>query len=287
MTQNALRIALSVAVLLSTVFGFSGDAPPELQITALGNEGFLIEVGDSVVIVDGLYHGLRGYVAPTVEQRGRRERAEPPFDAVDVVLATHHHPDHFDAEVVARHLVANPRAVLVTTPMAVDLVQSEDDRYRSISERVRAVFPDEGESKHLEIDGVRVEVLNLHHGRRRSLPVENIGFVVEMEGVSFLHIGDTLATAEELAALDLAQRGIDVAFVPYWHLLDAETAHDYLEAIGATSVVAMHLPTADAPLSYLDPAPDLEGLILMVEETAPGVLVLSEVMEEKVIHTGG
>jgi L-ascorbate metabolism protein UlaG (beta-lactamase superfamily) len=255
-------------------------------VTALGNEGFLIEAGEDVVLVDGLYHGLGGYFIPSEQQREARERAEPPFDAVDLVLASHHHPDHFDAVVVRKHLIANPGGVLVTTPMAVDLLHEDGDRFQAISPRVRALYPNEGEIERIEIGGIRVEVFNLHHGRNRSLPAQNLGFVVEMSGLRFLHIGDTLATATELAALGLAERAIDVAFVPYWHLLDGPGARKYLEAIGATTVVAMHLPAADAPRSYLDPAQDLEGLIRIVEEAAPGVIVFADVMERREIRTG-
>jgi L-ascorbate metabolism protein UlaG (beta-lactamase superfamily) len=287
MTHKVLRTVLAVGALLSALHGGAGSLRPELHVTSLGNEGFLIEVGDSVVIVDGLYHGLAGYVAPTDEQRRERERAEPPFDEVDLVLATHHHPDHFDAGVVGEFLTANRHAVFVSTPMAVDLLRDEGDSFLSISERVREVYPAQGDSVHLEVGDIEIEVLNLHHGRDRSLPVENLGFVVEMNGASFLHVGDTLATAEELAGLELAQKGIDLAFVPYWLLLDAKTASDYVEVIGATTIVAMHLPAADAPPSYLDPASTLEGLIQMVEKAAPGVVVLADVMEEKTIRTGG
>ena len=286
MKQNALRTSLSTAVLLCVVFSCSGDAPPELQINALGNEGFLVQAGSSTIIVDGLYRGLPGYVAPTEEQRRASEMAEPPFDTVDLVLVTHDHPDHFDAGVVAGHLEANPRAVLITTPMAVDLLREEGGRFRSIPDRVHEVYPAEGESEYLEVGEIEIEVLNLHHGRDRSLPVENLGFVVETNGMSFLHIGDTLATPEELAALGLAQKRIDLAFVPYWHLLDAKTASDYLEAIGATTFVAMHIPAADAPPSYLDPASNLEELIQFVERAAPGVLVFTDVMEDRKIRTG-
>jgi L-ascorbate metabolism protein UlaG (beta-lactamase superfamily) len=128
---------------------------------------------------------------------------------------------------------------------------------------------------------------NKQYGRDRSLPVENIGFVVEMNDASFLHIGDTMATADELAALDIAQKRVDLAFVSCWHLLDVENARSFLEAIGATTVVAMHLPAADAPPSYLDPESNLEDLILLVEETVPGVLVLTGVMEIRQTRTGG
>ena len=49
----------------------------------------------------------------------------------------------------------------------------------------------------------------------------------------------------------------------------------------------MHLPAVDAPPSYLDPAEDLDGLIRLIREVAPGVLVLTGVMEERKIRTGG
>lgn len=254
-----------------------------VHITALGNEGFLIEAGEVVILVDGLYRGLEGYVVPTEVQRRTREKAEPPFDEVDLVLATHRHPDHFDAEVVGKHLVANPGAALITTPMAVDLLQADAGRFSAISPRVWAVYPEEGELELLDFTGFRVEVVNLHHGRNRAFPVENLGFVVHLNGVTLLHIGDTLADATELASLGLAKRGIDTAFVPYWHLLDAPGAREYLEAIRATTVVAMHLPAEDAPPAYFEPASDLESLTAMVEAAVPGVLVFAQVMEERTI----
>ena len=48
----------------------------------------------------------------------------------------------------------------------------------------------------------------------------------------------------------------------------------------------MHLPVADAPPSYLDPADDLDELIRMVERAAPGVIVFQSVMEKREIRTG-
>ena len=47
----------------------------------------------------------------------------------------------------------------------------------------------------------------------------------------------------------------------------------------ASTVVAMHLPAAEAPPSHLDPAQDLDGLIRIVEEALPGVIVPTDVME--------
>ena len=51
--------------------------------------------------------------------------------------------------------------------------------------------------------------------------------------------------------------------------------------------MAVHLPAADEPPSYLEPASDLGGLIRMGKETTPGVLVFTTVMEERIARTGG
>ena len=161
------------------------------------------------------------------------------------------------------------------------------DSFGSIADRTRAVFPPEGEPLAVEIAGVEIEIFNLHHGRSRKPLVENLGFVLDLGGLRMLHIGDTESTPEELAALDLSDRGIDVAFVPYWHLLDTTTARSYLEAISATRVVAMHFPAEDAPEGYLEPAKDLGGLIRLVEKAAPGVIIFNGVMDERKIRTGG
>ena len=278
MKLNSIRICVTVLVAMTVGFALAGDSALDLRFTALGNEGFLIEAGGRVVMIDALFVGLPGYVAPTEEQRRARESAAPPFDEVDLVLATHHHGDHFDAEVVARHLHANPQAVLITTPTAVDLLREKSGEFSEIVNRVRPVYPLEGETVHHEVADIDVEILNLHHGRRRDPQVENLGFIVRVGGFSFLHMGDTEATAEEIGSLDLGERHLDLALVPFWLLEDPQVARSYLEAIGAATVVAMHIPAPDAPPSYLAPGKDLDDLIRRIEIAAPGVVILPEVM---------
>ena len=103
---------------------------------------------------------------------------------------------------------------------------------------------------------------------------------------SFLHMGDTEATAEEIGSLDLRDRHIDVAFVPFWLLEERRNARSYLEAIGAATVVAMHIPASDAPPSYLAPGKDLEDLIRILEDITPEVVILPQVMATRVFTSG-
>ncbi|MFQ5351382.1 MAG: MBL fold metallo-hydrolase, partial [Thermoanaerobaculia bacterium] len=93
----------------------AGEAP-EVQVIYLANEGFLLEAGETKVLVDALFgEGLRGYPVVPAPIRAELEGARGRFAGVDLILASHFHGDHFDAAAVARHLRANPGAVFLST----------------------------------------------------------------------------------------------------------------------------------------------------------------------------
>ncbi len=70
--------------------------PAELEITYVANEGFLLAGGGKKVLIDALFDGgIAGYPTIPDELRPSLEQARPPFDGVDLVLATHFHGDHF------------------------------------------------------------------------------------------------------------------------------------------------------------------------------------------------
>jgi len=208
------------------------------RVTFLGNEGFLIEAEGRKVLVDGLVsRKMPAYVRQTDELRAKLEGAAIPYD-VDLVLATHVHGDHFDAEAVARHLAANPEAVFVSTEQAVAELEERED-YESYRDRVRALAPDEGVP--FAVDELGLVAFNLHHGRSRRPPIQNNGYLFEVGGVRFLHMGDSEASSAELAPLQLTAREIDVALVPSWYL-DAEPWKGAVQGrVAAGTTVAMHL----------------------------------------------
>ena len=59
-----------------------------VEITYLANEGFLLAAGEKKVLIDALFPGITNYPAVPEPIRSRLERAETPFDGVDLVLAT-------------------------------------------------------------------------------------------------------------------------------------------------------------------------------------------------------
>jgi L-ascorbate metabolism protein UlaG (beta-lactamase superfamily) len=245
----------------------------DLEATYLANEGVLLRSGTSAVLVDALFgEGLEGYPAVASEQRERLERAEPPFDAVTLVLATHRHRDHFEPAAVARFLAANTRAQFLSTPQAASELGASlavVGGGASIAGRVHSTLPAAGALEHHELGGVSLRVAQLHHGVGSE--IQNLGFLIELGGVRVLHVGDTSASAADLAPLALHREGIDLALLPVWYFSFERLVPAVSEQMRPRRSVAFHFAAADAPSNYHGPASSLESLVRLVEERAPEV----------------
>jgi L-ascorbate metabolism protein UlaG (beta-lactamase superfamily) len=224
----------------SSVTQNPGGSPQLTGISYLANEGFLIEVDGKKVLIDALFRqGVEGYAVLSTANREKLESGVTPFDGVDLALATHHHADHFDAHAVAAHLSRNPQSLFISTPQAVEKLKAVGG-FDRISGRIVAASPKEGERITRTHRGVTVQMLNIHHGRNR--PVQNLGFIVEVGGRKFLHIGDSEAEDFVFKNYALTKDGIDVAFIPYWYFVDAGWKRAVHDQIQAKQVVLMHIP---------------------------------------------
>lgn len=268
----------------------ASPAPRDSALIAyIANEGVMLVAGGKTVLIDALYReGVNGYETVNSSMREAMEESVGAFAGVQLVLASHHHPDHFDATAVFRHLNNNPVARFVSTRQAAGLLDAASARgteapptapggagVETAMERVVGVWPEAGRDTVLFFEDIELRVLNLHHGRDFDPPVQNLGLLVDSGGFRALHVGDTEASVEDLAVYALAEEGIHVALLPYWKLLE-EDRDRLLREIGAQRVVAMHVPVADAPASWFGRAGNREALVQQLESDVPGVIVLDE-----------
>lgn len=284
--RTALRYLPILLSLVTTRGAISGDilgaAPDSVRITYVGNEGFLIEASGHKVLIDALYRtGVAGYVVHPPELRRMLEKALPPFDGVELVLATHSHADHFDPRTVGTYLVNNRSAHFISTGQAVAQLEELFPAWRHIAERVEAARPAEGERTVVDLDGIEVTALNLHHGRDR--PVENLGFLIRIGDWSCLHVGDTEVTPDELKRLKLAEDDLDVVFVPYWFLAYSEWDGQLEAAVGTPTLIAMHIPPKDDPKGYLDDLGGFVGMATRIGDKYPGAVVFENALESTVL----
>jgi L-ascorbate metabolism protein UlaG (beta-lactamase superfamily) len=268
--QQVIRVLVVALALAGALLVPSDATTEELEITYLANEGFLLRAGQTAVLIDALFgEGLRGYGVLGAEDRREVEQGLPPFHGVDLVLASHYHRDHFNKEAVSRFMEANPSAEFLSTEQAVgELLEATP----ALTSRARGVYPAEGTVQTAIINGIKLRIFNLHHGRGRS-EIQNLGLLVELCGLTVLHVGDTEASARDFRIAGLQNLRPDVALLPSWHLRPGQT-EGTRKIIRPRQVVAMHLPDSDAPANYFWGGLDSQQkLIDAVQGEFPGSFV--------------
>jgi L-ascorbate metabolism protein UlaG (beta-lactamase superfamily) len=205
-----------------------------IHVTFVGNSGFLIAAGDRKVLIDAFFEGFPpGYTLPA-NVRDLLVKAQPPFDHVDLILATHAHGDHFSAAMVRQYLHICPNTVFVSTTQAASQLPG-------FGERVIAADPVEFSPLTLEVNGIQVEAIYMSHGYPPNDPKEifNNAYIVTLNGITFFHTGD-IAGLRDVEQYHLADKHIDMAFIQHFHLLDGEFRDLLKNDIGATYLFPIH-----------------------------------------------
>ena len=212
------------------------------------------------------------------KDRARLEAGQAPWHAIDLALATHDHRDHFNARSVAAFLKAHPKARLISTRQAISKLEKVLPPKDPRRARARGFWPEEGEIVPVEARGVRIRILNLHHGRTRRKVTENLGFLIELGGVTVLHIGDTEATVTDFAPYESVVSKVDVALLPSWFLVH-EKWMKVVRKLAPKTILVMHMATPDAPASYFDPIGSRSKLIETIQRTFPNARVMTRFEE--------
>lgn len=180
-----------------------------LDIIPIANAGVMLRCGSSAVLVDAVFReGVKGYETIEASRRSAIEAARPPFDGVVLLLATHPHRDHFDADAVAAHLRANPRAEFWGTPQTAGVVAQQ------AGERARVLARDASRA----FDGGRVTFFAVPHNQPHRTTIENAALLVEFCGQRTFFSGDAELSVADFEAVRRAAPAIDAAILPWWFL---------------------------------------------------------------------
>lgn len=218
----------------------------DLAVTYIANEGVLVEADGKRVLIDGLHRPSHlPYAWLPDGPRDALERAVPPWHDLDLILVSHLHRDHFHAEAVGTHLASAPRAELVTSDEVSGEIARGFAAWDTIRSRVRALPWHVGRIEQVTAAGVRVTFLGLSHGDGRMATVQNYGHLVEIGAWKVLHVGDAVPSAANFESLGLAGRGIDVAFLPWWHVASDESFAVVQRFIAPRKIVLVHVAPSE------------------------------------------
>jgi len=281
------RCLAIMAALLVTALTHAAPDPPSTKVTYIANEGFLIEAGSKKILIDAIFNDetINYAHVPDAETLERLEKAEPPFDDVDVILVTHKHRDHFAAEPVLRHLASNPTGVLIAPPQAVELLAANNTELERFGDRIKEVKLDLHRSTELTVHGIRIEAHRLRHSAymvkdektgesyNRHEGIENIVYLIEIGGAKFFHVGDAVLSqdAEYFTEENLTKQNVTIAFLEFFDWSE-ETKEILQDWMSPDHVVFMHLPPQKE---------QIEKLTRRLTEIYPNAFLFREPLETR------
>jgi L-ascorbate metabolism protein UlaG (beta-lactamase superfamily) len=246
----------------------------------LGQAGFILRAGAATALIDP-------FLSTGHDREYLSTLTPAAATGIDVVLCTHEHIDHFDAESAPGIASASPQAIFVVPTPIVDMVTEAG----IAADRVVGVQPDDPP---IELAGVSIRAVPAMHGVTMEDAygfgeelsgglIRFVGFVIDAGGVRLYHAGDTIHYAGMEDAL--SELAIDVAMLPIngrdpareargivGNLSEREAAWLAAE-IGAHTVIPMHYDLFARNRGYP------EWLVESVSRDHPGPHVVVPVVE--------
>lgn len=234
--------AFYALLLILATFSISAQG---LKVTYIANEGVLVEGAGKKVLIDALFDDFyKDYLSPSTEVLTQMMQSDSPFDKVDLVLTTHFHRDHFEANLTGNFLTKHQESQLLTSAQVKGELASKYIDYDKIMARVK------GHQRGVQtlednVNGLKVYSFFINHaGGQRTENIENMGFIIEIGGKRLLHLGDADMNPERFKEVNLSQYNIDVALVPYWYM-SSEAGIDIINKhIKAKNLIGIHYPKA-------------------------------------------
>jgi L-ascorbate metabolism protein UlaG (beta-lactamase superfamily) len=220
-----------------------------LSLTYVANSGVLVGSGETKVLIDALFDKPGPeYRAPAPEVLGRLMEGAPPYDGVDLVLATHDHPDHFDASLAVRYLEGLEGPRLAAPADAVEKMRAAAADWARIEPRIVSLDLPLGGKADTDFGSVKLTAFRTLHGQQDS-PM-NMMYLVEVGGWRIFHEGDSPGVPEDSTIFRWGDTRGDLALVHFWFPLDPDGARFLQEVLRPDHIALTHLPVrleGDAP----------------------------------------
>lgn len=198
-----------------------------MEVMYIANKGFLIKVSNKKILIDALFGRFEADWCdiPAGEIIEKMEKGTKPFDQVDVILISHAHIDHFNAEIVLSHLESNKAGILICPQQVIQELE-KDERFKEFCSRVKEITPEyEIGSQSIDLKGMSIKVWRLAHSSyyieseetkqkyNKHENMQNLGFTIEIDHKKIFHGGDWAYDGVRWNTNPLEDEKVDLAFL--------------------------------------------------------------------------
>lgn len=244
-----MRFCAAVFALLfaPTIAPMTASAHDHATAHYLGNEGVMIERGDTKILFDAFYaNGFGQYaLVPAAINQAMLDGAAP-YDGVDAVFVSHVHGDHFSPGPAIAYMRAQTDVVMFAPEQVREkLLESGVAADDPIMARLRSVSlepEDAGET--FTFGAIEIDVVSVPHAGNRP-HIQNYAWRVALDDdTTILHLGDADPVVSNFSRhqAHFNTRKTNTAFPPYWFVGDANGSLILTDIIKAKQAIGIHVP---------------------------------------------
>ena len=272
MSLKKFRVAEALLFLwLGTV------AHADVSITMLANEGVILSDGETRVMIDGLVvetYSIYGGLPP--EAAAQFTEASGAFAGIGLALASHRHHDHNQPRFACGFLQTSQGTEFASSAQVIGLMREKCRTFVTTSPRVREIAPSHEQPHRLRHGTADVTIFPLSHGTRKYARIQNFGHLVEMGGLTLLHIGDAAMDGTDFERAGLGTIAVDVALIPYWFFQPGPGAGVIGKFLDAPHKLAVHIPPGE-----------MEEIRAYMQVEYPEVMILEQPLDRVSFSASG
>jgi ankyrin repeat protein/L-ascorbate metabolism protein UlaG (beta-lactamase superfamily) len=217
----------------SKIFKIAGEGnkKSEIKVTYIANMGVLISSASKNILIDALFNeGYDSYPITPKNIVSKINKFEPPFNSIDLILITHSDGDHFSAPMIAEYLSINKTVKVVCSNITSSALK-KCAGYKVDTSRVIGITPELCKSMDTMVNDIKIKILRLRHNGSEGQE-ENIGFLINTEGVNVFHSGDSdgyvkqglaVSGIQEYDSIGIEKMNIDLAILGKFYLVDSSS----------------------------------------------------------------
>ncbi len=214
-----------------------------INVLYIANSGVIIQTKDKKVLIDGVHtERCKPYYSVSNDVLEKMVLNEAPYNNIDIILFTHHHPDHFNAEMTVEILKRNKHTQLIGPKLVMDKIRGTNIYNSILDSQLRSVELPRYSNIELRIKDIPFQIINLAHDGEIYSGVDNYAYMFEMKNKVVLHLGDAQPSLFNFESAELIlENAVDYLFIPFPFIGLAE-GREVIKRIAPKKLFVTHLP---------------------------------------------